>query len=85
MATALSNLSEYDADAVPDGSPFVIHLVVSEWNSLITEALAEGALETLIESGVQAENIQLWKVPGSFELVYGAQKAQNKNPMRSSL
>ena len=39
MATALSNLSEYDADAVPDGSPFVIHLVVSEWNSSITEAL----------------------------------------------
>ena len=80
MATALSNLSEYDADAVPDGSPFVIHLVVSEWNSSITEALTEGARETLIKSGVQAENIKLWKVPGSFELVYGAQKAQKQKP-----
>ncbi len=80
MATALSNLSEYDADAVPDGSSFVIHLVVSEWNSSITEALAEGARETLLKFGVQAENILIWNVPGSFELVYGARKAQKQKP-----
>ena len=80
MATALSNLSEYDADAVPDGSSFVIHLVVSKWNSSITEALAEGARETLLKFGVQAENILRWNVPGSFELVNGARKAQKQKP-----
>lgn len=80
MATALGNLSEYDADAVPDGNPFTIHLVVSQWNSSITDALAEGAYKTLLKSGVRPENIQLWKVPGSFELIFGAQKAQEQKP-----
>ena len=80
MATALSNLSEYDADALPDGSPYEIHLVVSEWNKKITEALLLGAKTTLIQSGVLPENIKTWKVPGSFELIYGSKKAQRESP-----
>ena len=80
MATALGNLSEYDADAVPDGSPYKIHLVVSEWNEKITEALLKGAQTTLIQSGVRPENVIIWKVPGSFELIYGAKIAQRENP-----
>jgi 6,7-dimethyl-8-ribityllumazine synthase len=43
MASALNNLSEYDANNIPDGSKFHIHLVVSEWNHDITFSLAEGA------------------------------------------
>jgi len=78
MATA--NLSAYDLNSVPDGSPFTIHLVVSQWNKGITTPLSEGAIETLKKHGVRVENIKLWEVPGSFELIYGAKKAQSFNP-----
>ncbi len=78
MATA--NLSAYDLNSVPEGSPFTIHIVVSQWNKEITTPLSEGAIETLKKHGVRVENIKLWEVPGSFELIYGAKKAQSFNP-----
>lgn len=49
-------------------------MVVSEWNEEITNALFEGALETLKANGALPENIVKWEVPGSFELIYGAKK-----------
>lgn len=78
MATA--NLSAYDLNSVPEGSPYTIHIVVSQWNKEITTPLSEGAIETLKKHGVRVENIKLWEVPGSFELIYGAKKAQSFNP-----
>jgi len=80
MATANHNLSDYDLDAVPDGSSFKIHLVVSQWNDTITTALCKGAMETLKRHGVKDSNVKIWRVPGSFELIYGAKKAQSFNP-----
>ncbi len=74
MATSGNNLSEYDRDKLPDAREFRIGLVVSEWNSEITEAMYQGALETLLECNVKNENIRRWSVPGSFELVYGCKK-----------
>ncbi|MAW15308.1 MAG: 6,7-dimethyl-8-ribityllumazine synthase [Flavobacteriaceae bacterium] len=80
MANANHNLSDYDLNAVPDGSSFKIHLVVSQWNNSITTALCSGAMETLKSHNVKDSNIKIWKVPGSFELIYGAKKAQSYNP-----
>jgi 6,7-dimethyl-8-ribityllumazine synthase len=74
MATALSNLSAYNSEAVPDGTPFIIHLVVSQWNESITSSLLDGAITTLLKHKVQESNIKVWNVPGSFELVYGCKK-----------
>ena len=74
MATSGKNLSAYDRNSLPDASGMRIGLVVSEWNSEITEALAQGARDTLIKSGVAPENILRWDVPGSFELTYGCHK-----------
>ena len=71
MASALYNLSEYDSNNIPDGSKFHIHLVVSEWNQDITFSLAEGAMKTLVDKGVNQKNIKLSRVPGSYELIYG--------------
>lgn len=78
MATA--NLSAYDFNAVPDGIPFTIHLVVSQWNNEITKALCDVAVTTLEQHGVKSSNIKIWEVPGSFELIYGSKKAQSSNP-----
>ena len=80
MATALSNLSAYNSDAVPYGTSFTVHLVVSQWNDTITSSLQEGAVTTLLKHKVQESNIKVWNVPGSFELIYGAKKAQSYNP-----
>ena len=76
MATASNNLSKYDVSKVPDGKNSRIALVVSEWNKEITEALFQGAKNTLIDHNVLNENILRIDVPGSFELIYGANSAQ---------
>ena len=72
MATALRNLSSYDATKVPDASIMCFGIVVSEWNPEITGALLEGAVNTLERHGAIPENIHVKTVPGSFELIYGA-------------
>ena len=76
MATANNNLSKYDLSRVPDGKNSRIALVVSEWNKEITEALFQGAKNTLIDHNVLNKNIVRIDVPGSFELIYGANSAQ---------
>ena len=74
MATSLHNLSEYDFSKVPDASNMCFGIVVSEWNSKVTGALLDGAVKTLEKHGTLPENIHVKTVPGSFELVYGAQQ-----------
>ena len=48
-------------------------IVVSDWNSEITWALLDGAVNTLKQHGTEDENIIVKHVPGSFELTLGAQ------------
>ena len=74
MATALHNLSDYDFDSVPDASNMCFGIVVAEWNHDITGALLDGCVRTLEKHGTIPENIHVKTVPGSFELVYGAQQ-----------
>ena len=74
MATALHNLSDYDFDKVPDSSNMCFGIGVAEWNPERTGALLEGAVKTLEKHGTIPENIHVKTVPGSFELIYGAQQ-----------
>lgn len=78
MATVYQNLSEYDFDSVPDASGMKFGIVVSEWNSRITEALLSGACDTLERHGAKPENIRVTRVPGSFELPFGARQLIEK-------
>ena len=77
MATANTNLSNYNKSALPDASDFKIGIVVSEWNSEVTNGLLDGALAALTDCGVSKSNISIHKVPGSFELIFGAKKVQS--------
>ncbi|MGO9830741.1 MAG: 6,7-dimethyl-8-ribityllumazine synthase [Myxococcaceae bacterium] len=43
-------------------------LCVSRFNSPITEQLQAGALDALLRHGVAAEDVDVFKVPGTFEL-----------------
>ena len=73
MATVNKNLSEYNKDLIPNAVNFRFGIIVSEWNENITNNLAQGAYDTLIENGAKEENVKVVHVPGSFELVVGAQ------------
>ncbi|NVN95721.1 MAG: 6,7-dimethyl-8-ribityllumazine synthase [Bacteroidetes bacterium] len=73
MATNLKNLSTYNSQTIPKVQDMIIGIVVSEWNEQVTESLYKGALDCLIENGAKKENIIVKHVPGSFELVMGAQ------------
>ncbi|MBK9177597.1 MAG: 6,7-dimethyl-8-ribityllumazine synthase [Flavobacteriales bacterium] len=73
MSTANKHLSHYDPAGVPSGAGRRFALVVSEWNSEVTDALRRGARETLLKHGVvESDIVERW-VPGSFELAAGAQ------------
>ncbi len=74
MATANKNLSTYDKSTVPNAESLRFGIVVSEWNSEITEALFKGAEEALLDCGAKQGHIVRWNVPGSFELTYGCKK-----------
>ncbi len=69
---ATTDLSAYDKNTIPNAKDLRFGIVVSEWNSDITENLFKGAFDTLIEHGALKENITTLYVPGSFELVYGS-------------
>lgn len=42
--------------------------VPRSWNESVIQPLVEGAIETMIKSGVKRENIVVETVPGSYEL-----------------
>lgn len=72
MATENKNLSNYDKTQLPNAEASRFGIVVSQWNDHITHNLEKGAIETLLDLGAVKENISTHKVPGSFELIYGA-------------
>jgi len=53
---------------------FRIAIVVSRFNSFISERLLEGALEALQKTGAQEADLTVYKVPGSFEIPIVAKK-----------
>jgi 6,7-dimethyl-8-ribityllumazine synthase len=52
------------------GKKFAI--VVSRFNAFITERLLQGALDGLRRTGARSEDIEIMRVPGSFEIPAGA-------------
>ncbi len=73
MSSVNKNLSEIEGSMVASAKTFKFGIVVSEWNHEITNALKEGAVNTLLKHGTLQENIIYKTVPGSFELTLGAQ------------
>lgn len=74
MATELHHLGEQPGTVIPDASNMNFGIVVADWNEEITGALLDGAVATLEKHGTLPENIHIKHVPGSFELIYGAQQ-----------
>ena len=51
-----------------------IGIAISRFNSFISEKLLEGAIDTLVRSGVNTADIVVARVPGAFEIPLIAQK-----------
>ncbi len=51
-----------------EGKGLKIAIVVSRFNSTVTERLLAGARDRLLRSGVNEEDIDIYWVPGAFEL-----------------
>ncbi len=51
-----------------DGKGLRVGIVVSRFNSLITERLLEGAIDHLTRSNVESDAIDVCRVPGAFEV-----------------
>ncbi len=73
MVSKDKNLSAYSDKNISNTGDMKFAMVVSEWNDQITDALYQGARETLMDHGVKPQNIVRSDVPGSFELPLGAQ------------
>jgi 6,7-dimethyl-8-ribityllumazine synthase len=56
-----------------DGFRFAI--IVSRWNDFLTSKLVDGAVDALESLGVAEDAVEIFKVPGSFELPLTALKA----------
>ena len=54
---------------------FRFAIVVSRWNDMLTSRLLEGALDALASSGANDSAVEVFKVPGAFELPLASQKA----------
>lgn len=53
-------------------------ILVSRFNSFISERLLEGALDALIRHGAEDKNIDVARVPGAFEIPLAARKMAEK-------
>jgi 6,7-dimethyl-8-ribityllumazine synthase len=47
---------------------FRFALIASRWNDFITSRLTEGALDALERLGADEKSVELYRVPGSFEI-----------------
>jgi 6,7-dimethyl-8-ribityllumazine synthase len=55
-------------------------ILVARFNSFIVESLLEGAVDTLKRHGVSEDDIEVYRVPGAFEMPIAAQRiAAKKN------
>jgi len=59
-------VNEYFGDLNGEGKRFAI--VVTRFNSLVTEQLVTGATDCLVRHGVKEDDIDLYRVPGAWEL-----------------
>jgi len=70
------NMKRIEGELQAEGLKFAI--IVSRFNEFITGKLLEGAIDALLRHGASDKNIDIIKVPGSFEIPLVAKKAAQK-------
>jgi 6,7-dimethyl-8-ribityllumazine synthase len=49
-------------------------LVVGRFNSFVVESLLEGAIDALVRQGISESDIEIFRVPGAFEMPLAVQR-----------
>ena len=57
-----------------NGQEFRFAIVASRWNDFISSRLVDGALDAFERLGVAEQDVEIYKVPGAFEIPLLAQK-----------
>ncbi|MBQ1725278.1 MAG: 6,7-dimethyl-8-ribityllumazine synthase [Muribaculaceae bacterium] len=78
MSSELKN-REYVATELPKLEHLRVGIVAAKWNSHITDALVEGALQVLDDEGYGRECADVMRVPGTVELTYGAARMMHSH------
>lgn len=68
----MSESRPVEGNFAPDGARVAI--VVARWNGEVTESLLRGAQRALRRHQVPDANVQVYRVPGAFELPLAARK-----------
>lgn len=80
MSSSHKNLSDFSHIEIKSAKGLKFAIVVSQWNAAITGALLNGAIDGLTKNGASEEDIKIMEVPGSYELISGADIAlRNKD------
>lgn len=66
----------YQGELIAKGKKFA--LVCSRFNEFITQKLLDGAMDTLMRHGAKEDEIEVYWVPGSFEIPYLASRLAQK-------
>lgn len=75
MSSARQNLSSGQMVNVKGIDHFHFTIITAEWNKEVTYSLEKACIESLIEAGIPKNKIQIFKVPGTWELVPAAYQA----------
>ena len=62
----------FEGNLIATGLKFGI--VVSRWNSFVTERMLDGAKDALLRHGATEENIDVTRVPGTWEIPFAANR-----------
>lgn len=65
-------MNEFKGQLVSRGFRYAV--VVSRFNNFISERLLEGARDALVRSGAGEEEIEVFRVPGAFEIPLAAKR-----------
>ncbi len=63
------------SQTMPDAQGMRFALVVSRFNPTVTDRLRDAALEALSVAGAAADAVEVFSVPGAFEIPFAAQVA----------
>lgn len=80
MSSQHKNLSDFSHIQVASAAGRRFGIVVSQWNAVITGKLLDGVLPTLVKFGASEQDIQVIQVPGSYELISGADLLLKQQP-----
>lgn len=69
-------MKEYQGQLSAKGFKFA--LIVSRFNHFITENLLQGAVDALVRSGADNDAIEVFRVPGAFEISLVAKRLAGK-------